>query len=121
MQYDEWIGTEDGRPTMQMKHLFRRWDVRVSIHKMILADDPECFHTHTAWSVRLIVWGGYTEQLEIGALRKWRPGCVGIVAPHLSHRIAILPRGVSFSLWLRFRKVAKVELRGKGWKNATAG
>lgn len=116
IHWDEWRGSLDGRPTLWVKHLFCRRGRHVDIHKMIAVDDPKCFHTHPAYAVRVILWGGYVEETEDGALHTWRPGMVGIVAPALCHRIAELRNGrVSYSLWIRFRKRAQVQARGNGW------
>lgn len=114
--WDEWRGSTDGRPTLWVKHLARRAGRLVDIHKMVAKDDEGCFHTHPAYALRIILWGGYVEELEDGRHRMWRPGMVGLVAPTCSHRIAGLRNGrVSYSLWLRFKKRAPVHLRGAGW------
>ncbi len=48
----------------------------------------------------------------------WRAGMIGLVKPTCSHRIAGLRNGrVSYSLWVRFRKVAPVFMRGDGWRH----
>lgn len=118
MQWDEWRGSLDGRPTLWVRRLVHRAGRMIDIHKMVAKDDPDCFHTHPAYAIRIILWGGYVEELEGGQHRMWRPGMVGIVKPTCSHRIAGLRNGrASYSLWLRFRKRAKVELRGIGWQN----
>lgn len=116
--YDEWRGSMDGRPTLWVKHLFCRRGWHIDLHKMVAADDPECFHTHPAYAIRIVLWGGYVEETEREPVRykTWWPGKIGIVRPDYSHRIDRLRNGRwSCSLWIRFRKVAKVELRGNGW------
>lgn len=116
MRWDEWRGAMDGRPTLWVKHLLCRFGRHVDIHKMVAADDEGCFHTHPAYAVRFILWGGYAEELENGIIVTWKPGRIGIVRPECSHRIAWLRNGrSSYSLWIRFRKRAKVYLRGNGW------
>jgi hypothetical protein len=117
MQWDEWRGSMDGRPTLWVKRL-RHWRGRViDVHKMIAKDDPDCFHTHPAYAIRFILWGGYVEETEDGRHRMWRPGMVGLVSPALSHRVAGLRNGrFSYSLWIRFKKSAPVHLRGDGWQ-----
>lgn len=118
MQWDEWRGSMDGRPTLYVKHLCCRRGTHIDLHKIVGADDPECFHTHPAVAIRAILVGGYTEQLEDGRQRRWRPGMSGFVLPRLSHRISEIRNGeFSISLWIRFRKVAPIELRGSGWKH----
>ena len=116
MNWDEWRGSMDGRPTLWVRHVARRAGRLIDIHKMIAKDDTDCFHTHPAYAIRIILWGGYVEELEGGRHSMWLPGMVGLVKPTCSHRIAGLRNGrVSYSLWVRFRKCAKVELRGDGW------
>lgn len=116
MQWDEWRGSMDGRPTLWVKHLLCGHGFHVDLHKMVAPDDADCFHTHPAYAIRVILWGGYAEELEGGFWRMWRPGMIGLVRPSCSHRIAGFRNGrVSYSLWVRFRKVAKVIARGAGW------
>lgn len=118
MRWDEWRGSMDGRPTLWVRHLLCGLGRHVDLHKMVAKDDSDCFHTHPAYAIRVILWGGYVEELENGRHRMWRPGMLGIVKPTCSHRIAGLRNGrVSVSLWIRLRKRAKVELRGDGWAN----
>lgn len=117
MRWDGWRGSMDGRPTLWEKCIWSRGGWRVDIHKMVARDDADCFHTHPAYAIRLILWGGYVEEVEGGMHRMWLPGMIGVVRPVLSHRIAGLRNGrSSYSLWIRLRKRAKVELRGDGWK-----
>jgi len=117
MTWDEWRGSMDGRPTLWVRHIARLAGRLIDVHKMVAKDDPDCFHTHPAYAIRVILWGGYIEELEGGKHRTWFPGMVGIVAPTCSHRIAGLRNGrVSYSLWVRFRKRTAVELRGDGWR-----
>lgn len=116
VEWDEWRGSMDGRPTLWIKLLFERSWLKVHLHKMVASDDVDCFHTHPAYALRVILRGGYVEEVEGGERRAWRPGMIGLVKPALSHRIAELRNGtVSYSLWIRFKKLAPVELRGSGW------
>lgn len=117
MEWDEWIGSLDGRPTMWVKHLFCHFGCHIDLHKMVKADDPDCFHTHPAYAVRIILRGGYAEEVEGQKWwNDWLPGMVGIVRPSLCHRVAGLQHDESYSIWIRFRKIAPIELRGEGWK-----
>lgn len=106
----------DGRPTLWVRAIFHWRSRRVDLHKMVAKDNSECFHTHPSYAIRVILWGGYVEELEGGRHRMWLPGMIGLVKPTCSHRIAGLRNGrASYSLWIRFRKRAAVELRGVGW------
>jgi hypothetical protein len=98
---------------MLIKRLLDRWGYRVDLHKFIRADDPDCKHTHPASAIRIVLWGGYVEELRDGTLRTLQPGTIGIVRPELCHRIHRLLNGrCSYSLWLRGRKRAPVEIVG---------
>lgn len=117
MKWHEWRGAMDGRPTLWVRHLLCGFGRHVDLHKMVAPDDEGCFHTHPAYAIRIILWGGYAEELENGIIVTWKPGQVGIVRPECSHRIAWLRNGLaSYSLWIRFKKRAKVYLRGDGWQ-----
>lgn len=120
LQWDEWRGTDDGKVTMRIKHLVSWRGRRLDLHQLIAPDLPGCFHTHPACAVRLVVWHGYVEEVErydevATYSRSWPPGRIGIVRPDLCHRIASLPRGTSYSLWLRGPKTHEAQLRGPGW------
>ncbi|MDY0747330.1 hypothetical protein SNE35_22700 [Paucibacter sp. R3-3] len=118
MNWDQWIGTVAGEPIMWIKHLasFRGW--RLELHKFVRADVPRCYHTHPAIAVRLILWGGYLEEVEASRFHWWFPPQFGLVRPELSHRIDMLANGrVSYSLWLRGPRTHEVSLRGPGWRN----
>jgi hypothetical protein len=116
--WDEWRGDLSGNVTMLIKTLARLRGRRLDLHKFIAPDAPGCFHTHPAPALRLIVWGGYVEELEDGTRKTWRPGMAGLVRPELSHRVAALRnQRASYSLWIRGRKTSQIELRGEGWKS----
>jgi hypothetical protein len=118
--YDEWRGSLDGRPTLWVRRLVRSFGCCVDLHKMVAPDDDGCFHTHPAYAFRLILSGGYVEEMENKTLQIWLPGMFGVVKPTLSHRIAnLVNERVSYSLWIRFRKCRPVELRGDGWAKQT--
>lgn len=126
MWWDEWRGS-GAEPTFWVRHVYPRVPRRnaegrrigrlaIDIHKFIGKDQPECFHTHPAYAVRIILWGGYVEELEGGRHRTWTPGMIGLVSPAHTHRVAGLVNGrSSYSLWIRFRERAPVYLRGSGW------
>lgn len=121
MNWDEWRGSFDGRPQMLIKHFVSALGCRVDLHKFVRADDPDCFHTHPAYALRIILWGGYEEQVYVGTTaltyyRAWRPGSIGLVKPSYCHRTSKIMNGIaSYSLWLRGPKRFDVQLRGKGW------
>jgi hypothetical protein len=116
MNWDQWVGSLDGRPVMLIKRLARAFGRRIDLHKFIRSDDVGCFHTHPARAIRIVFWGGYVEEFEDGTL-VWRmPGHVGFIRPETSHRVhALLDGRSSWSLWLRGRCRHGIELRGPGW------
>lgn len=119
IRFDEWVGTVSGRPTMWTRDLLRCWGWRVSLHCLVSEDDRDCFHTHPATALRVILSGGYIEELEGGETRVWATGMAGIVRPELSHRISFLAVN-TYTLWVRAPKTAAIELRGSGWKREGA-
>ena len=124
MNWDEWRGDLKGRVVMRIKHLASWRGFKLDLHKFVAADAPGCRHTHPAKALRIVVWGGYVEEVESGPgkldLRTIRPGFIGFVRPELCHRIASLRRKVSYSLWLRWPKTHEIELRGQGWGGPAA-
>jgi hypothetical protein len=117
--YDEWRGGLNGQVTMWIKRLWSWRGFRLDLHKMVGPDDPDCFHTHPAYAVRLVLWGGYVEERADRCWCAWFPGRIGIVRPSLAHRVGGLFFRYSLSLWLRFPKSAEIELIGDGWARQT--
>lgn len=117
LQWPEWIGTRDGRITMLTKRLVSWRGRNADLHKLVAADEAGCYHTHPATAIRVVLWGGYVEEMSDGSLRTWRTGMVGVVRPGHAHRIHALRNGVvSYSLWLRGRRTHDVRLLGDGWQ-----
>jgi hypothetical protein len=116
MIWDKWVGSLDGVRTMYVKHLLALWGWRLDLHKFVGWDDPGCHHTHPSWAIRLVLRGGYVEQLENGTRYAWQRGDVGLVRTTTSHRVdALLGKGPCYTLWLRSPGQATVQLRGHGW------
>jgi len=117
MKWDEWRGNLDGTViVMRIKVLLRFMGCKFCVHKFVGEDSDDCFHTHPAVAIRIILWGWYVEELEDGTLKRWRAGMFGIVNPSLSHRVSSIANSGAWSLWLRFRNTTKVQLRGVGWE-----
>ncbi len=113
LRWDEYRDNFDGVPVFLIKKLFRFAGCVVQIHKFLKADAPDCFHTHPAWAIRIVLWGGYVEELGDGRWRTWFPGQIGIVRPDYEHRIGGLRNGKSsWSLWIRGPKIAGINVRG---------
>lgn len=120
-RYDAWVGRFDGTKTMLIRHLFHFRGCRIDLHRMVNTDMPACYHTHPAWAVRIILSGGYVEEMVDGTRKTWRPGMVGIVAPALAHRVHALLNGIeSRSLWFRAPKRHPIHLIGGGWDRERA-
>ena len=101
LTWDEWRGSLDGVPTLWIKQLFSFRGFKISLHKMVGADAEGCFHTHPANAYRLILAGGYIEELLDGTLKTWLPGSFGKVPFWYSHRIAsIVNTKESYSVWM---------------------
>jgi hypothetical protein len=113
VKWDEWRGSFDGRPALYIKKLWQPFGCTVQLHRFVRADDEGCFHSHPAWAIRIILKGGYFEELADGKKRAWFPGEIGVVRPSFEHRIDSLINGKdSWSLWLRGPKIAKINVRG---------
>lgn len=122
--WKDWRGNPEGetgrvpfeKATMLIRRLLSFGGWNVDLHCFVGCDSEGCFHTHQAWSFRLVLWGGYIEELESGERRLWFPLRCGFVSPHLSHRVVTPIYRRSYSLWIRSPKRHQVELRGTGWK-----
>ena len=122
MKWDRYVGSpiadDGGAPAcMWIKYLFKIpfTNLRVDLHKMVQADGLQCYHTHPYRAWRLVLRGGYAEEMENGDGRFWFPGDSGFVEPNLSHRVSMLLNGDSYSLWVHGPSTHGVELRGAGW------
>lgn len=137
--WDEWRGTEAEDPVMFIRRLLvlpvwrragKTLSIRIDLHKIVAADGADCFHTHPAWAIRIILWGGYLEEIFNPApnghwfarFAYWLPLTMGIVAPTFAHRIAhVLDKKYgSWSIWIRGPVVADVGLVGPGWARERA-
>lgn len=123
MFWNDWRGQPQGetyfvpfeKATMLIRRLFswRRWNI--DLHCFVGGDAPGCFHTHPSWAFRIVLWGGYIEELESGEIKHWFPLRFGFMPPSYSHRVVTPIYDRSYSLWIRSPKKHKVELRGDGW------
>ncbi|WP_200962385.1 hypothetical protein [Pseudovibrio sp. POLY-S9] len=113
LKYHEFRGSQEEGPSLLIKRLVSFLGCKIQLHKFVRADNEGAFHTHPAWAIRVVLQGGYVEELGTGELREWKPGNIGIVRPELEHRIHKLRNGyVSYSLRLRGPKVRNIKLRG---------
>jgi hypothetical protein len=123
--WEYWVGSNPEHKVMGIKTFkipLTRWELHV--HKMIAADLPGCFHSHPARAMRLVIFGGYREELwdphggYVSGVKDWWPWQFGWVEPDHVHRISMLFRPLkgSYSLWLRAPITHPVELHGPGWK-----
>lgn len=125
--WDRWIGNDPvggvDSAVLWIKHIahWERMGWRVDLHKIVLADAPNCFHTHPAFAVRIILpWRGsrgYTEEVVDRMNgetyhQDWKPGNVGLIEPSFTHRVSNIPSGPSYSLWLRARCTHDIYLGG---------
>lgn len=114
---------EDQTPVFYVKHLLHWRGWRIDLHKMVAPDQDACYHTHPANAIRIILYGGYVEEVYDRDAPKifrthrnwWIPGMIGRVRPELCHRIHALFGHVSYSLWLRAPIMHNVTFFGRGW------
>ena len=117
LRWPEWTGSVDGKITMLTRRIAKVRGRNADLHKFVGTDEPACYHSHPATALRVVLWGGYVEQMSDGTLRTWRPGMFGIVRPHHAHRIHSLLNGhSSYSLWLRGPRTHDIKLIGNGWQ-----
>jgi hypothetical protein len=121
--WDEWRGHYDGTVAMLIKRLVSVRGWRIDLHKMVNPDMVGCFHAHPSHSWRVILWGGYVEEVaETGREIEWRPMRAGFVHPTFGHRIAkLINKRSSYSLWISAPKCAEVQLIGPGWRKGADG
>ena len=115
-----WRGSLDGRPTFFEKDVFAEDGYKITLHKFVGADDPECFHSHPAIAIRCVLSGGYVEEYPGGEIQECLPGFIGLVYPDTVHRIHSLLETESVSLWIRMPKTAEAKLIGDGWRGQAA-
>lgn len=112
MKYDIEIKSPDGFNVLLIKHLFKRFGWEINLHKIVSPDAAYCFHTHPAKAFRIILKGGYYEQLSTGEMIKWSLGNMGFIYPEFEHRIHALKKGSSYTLWIRGPITAEIKTRG---------
>ena len=116
--WDKEVKSErDGLALLFIKNLLHWRGRRVDLHKIVYPDPWECFHSHPAgWAIRVILWGGYVEEMYDGTMRRWWPGKIGIVRHNDIHRINRLRyERPSYSLWIRGKVRHQTGLFGSGW------
>lgn len=87
-------------------------------HRINCADAPGCYHSHPATAWRVVLWGGYVEEVYDEATgqahrKRIRPGHVSQIVPDFVHRIDAVK--TSYSLWFRGPIVKDTRLVGTGW------
>lgn len=124
VQWDYWVGSDPvgdyDSAVVRVKTWFKRWGCHIDLHNITRGDEVGCFHSHPAWAFRIVLMGGYEEEVmdeKTGETYKqlWRPGNIGLVAPDFVHRIHRTLDGESYSLWLRWRITHGTRLVGIGW------
>lgn len=109
--WDRWVGRKDGTPSMFTKHLLRLGEWRVDLHKIVSHDDFLWYHSHPSYCLRIVLWGGYSEERPDWSRRTVPPGFFSIVSPGYFHRISgLLGAGPSYSLWIRGPRIAEVQI-----------
>lgn len=71
----------------------------LKLHKIVRPDDDRCEHDHPWWFVRIVLKGGYVEEVE-GKTFTRRPGSVTWCGRGFRHRITTLRAAASWSLVL---------------------
>lgn len=110
-----WRGSTNDGPTFYEKEIFSKDGHKITLHKMVAADDAGCFHSHPATAIRWIIKGGYVEEYYDGRSVEISEGYIGVVHPNFKHRIHELLEDESISLWIRGPKTHAIELMGDGY------
>lgn len=109
-RWTRWIGNHPHGDIEQAVMFSRRMlSVRgrkLELHRFVRADVEGCYHGHDSTAVRIILAGGYMEEVCDPSIPgrhflTWRPGDFGIVRPGFVHRIHSLYGDDSYSLWIR--------------------
>jgi hypothetical protein len=110
-----WVGSDGDIPSIWMKTLTSWRGCNFDVHDIVRADKADCFHTHPAYAIRIVLGKGYIEEMYDGTKRRIGRFHIGLVPPSYCHRIDSLIDGPSRSIWLRGPIKARVKLYGKGW------
>ena len=82
----------------------RRWGIelfgyKIKIHQILRPDDDRCEHDHPYWMFRIILWGGYSEEVGCDGfchkIKVCRPGHISFCPATYRHRISKLHNGHS--------------------------
>lgn len=93
------------RDIAQTSDYLRRWSLRLpfgwslKLHEIVRPDDDRCEHDHPWWFWRLILRGGYVEEIE-GVTRVRKPLSLTYCGAKFRHRITELRAPSSWSLVL---------------------
>jgi len=115
--YDRTIDSErDNLPLIYIKYIANLFGRRIDLHKIAWPDPWECFHSHPANAIRIVLWGGYVEEYYDGRMVERKPGHIGLVRYSDIHRINRLRHErPSYSLWFRGKVRHQTQLKGTGW------
>jgi hypothetical protein len=96
---------------------------RLYLHKFVRDDDDRALHDHPAWSVSIILRGGYIEHLPGGIAKRRHPGMVVWRKAEQAHRVELFrgKRGRVIPAWTLFIFGAKTREWGfhcpAGWRH----
>lgn len=130
------IFTPDYKKVFDGFELFSIFGWTVGLHRFVGADAPGCFHSHLGVAYRLVLWGGYVEEVlrtpemawiardDLSRMdynttveaftykRTFFPGRFGKITHDFEHRIDRLLGKTSWSLWIRGPVTHEVNTRG---------
>lgn len=120
--WDGWRGSGE-KAVLIYKHVMKWGDWQIDLHKIVDADEYQCYHSHPAWAYRIILWGWYDEVVleedrpgtwTIRGIKRWSMGMRGWVSPDYVHNIYKV-KAPTYTLWIRGPKTHEIKLIGKGW------
>src|SRR5258708_5774005 len=101
--------------------LWLPFGLSLKLHKIVRPDNDRCEHDHPWWFVRIILHGGYVEQIKgrVYARLPWRPWAfwrVYLCLPSFQHKILRLYKKNNWSLVLCGRNSGRWGfITAKGW------
>ena len=115
---DGWRGTDEKNPTFEYKTILENKFICVKLHRIFAPDREDCFHSHPYPSTRVVLKGGYVEEMPDRTRRILTVGYQDLLQPNFAHRLDALAEDESVSLWITYKYPNQkhvTHLIGKGW------
>jgi hypothetical protein len=107
----KWDYVEAG--ILHIKKLVSFGGFQINLHRITGRDHVNVFHSHPAKAIRILLKGGYIEEVPKGRYSDydyWHCGRIGFIEPQFVHRIAHVEDNGSWTLWIRWPITHKIKL-----------